>query len=449
MTDTAPRLSRRRGPEREEACTFVGCEEPRWSGSTTGCCLFHAVENGHDAETAGSVWSFARQRVAARRLDFRGCRFPDDPTGQGFHAVVFPGPVTFEDAVFRGTVNFQDADLRGPQGQGEAVFRSARFEGWAQFEGARFARADFIRADFAGHAHFARAAFEGAAQFDYARFARADFAEAVFDDLTGWSGASFERSALFQRATFRSVSFEQVRFQGRASFLDARFHEAANFQGVHFELAELEGVAFEGPVDFSGARAARSFSIDLPSGGLGQGPKRPFAARGWGQTAFRLAKQSAQDRGDYRLAGEFHYAEQCAGESARRANVELRPWRRGFRSAANIVAFARSVGELLFARVLFGYGERPGRVFLTGLGVIVTWSLLYLSTGALAGAVGSAGGRLGWLDCLHFSTVTFTTVGYGDIAPLGIARLLAGSEAILGTALMALFIVSLARKYER
>lgn len=77
------------------------------------------------------------------------------------------------------------------------------------------------------------------------------------------------------------------------------------------------------------------------------------------------------------------------------------------------------------------------------------WSLLYRATGALTGAIGLSGDGLGWLDCLHFSTVTFTTVGYGDITPLGVARLLAGSEAILGTALMALFIVSLARKYER
>lgn len=449
MIDATPRPSRRRVHDRDEACTFPGCAEPRWSGSPTGCCLFHAAENGHDAETAESVWSFARQRVTARRLDFRGCHFPGDPTGQGFHAVVFPGPVTFEDAVFRGTVNFQDADLRGPQGQGEAIFRSARFEGWAQFEGARFGRADFIRAEFAGHAQFERAVFEGAAQFDRARFVRADFAEAVFDDLTGWSGASFERSALFQRAAFRSVSFEQVRFLGRAAFLDARFREAANFQGVDFEVAEFGGAVFEGPIDFSGARAVQSFSIDLPSGGLGQGPKRPFAVRGWGQTAFRLAKQSAQARGDYRLAGEFHYAEQCAGESARRTSVDARPWRRSFWVFSNLVAFARSVGELLFARILFGYGERPGRVFLSGLLVIVTWSLLYRATGALTGAIGRSGDGLGWLDCLHFSTVTFTTVGYGDITPLGVARLLAGSEAILGTALMALFIVSLARKYER
>ena len=447
MSDDALRSRRRRGPEAELTCTYPGCDEPRWEGSAEGRCLFHAAENGHDDEVALSVWSFARQRVAARRLDFRGCRFPDDPSGQGFQGLAFPGSVSFEDAVFAGTANFQDADLGGADGQFEAVFRSARFEGWAQFEGARFGRADFIRAELLGHAQFARARFEGAAQFDYAHFARADFAEATFDDLTGWSGAAFERSVVFARAAFRAVTFEHVHFQGRAAFSGACFRDAVNFQGVHFELADFGGATFEGKADFLGARAAQTFTLDLPGFGGTRRERRPFALRGEGETAYRLAKQAAQERGDYRLAGEYHYAEQCSGERARRSRVMTSPWRPAFFAPSNLAALLRAVGELVFARVLFGYGERPGRVFLTGLGVIFAWSLLYYGSGALTGAV-TAGGTT-WLDCLHFSTVTFTTVGYGDIMPLGVARLFAGSEAILGTALMALFIVSLARRYSR
>ncbi|MDP7162721.1 MAG: potassium channel family protein [Phycisphaerae bacterium] len=52
--------------------------------------------------------------------------------------------------------------------------------------------------------------------------------------------------------------------------------------------------------------------------------------------------------------------------------------------------------------------------------------------------------------CIYFSTVTFTTLGYGDFRPKpGFFRLLAGTEAFLGVALMPLFIVDLARKYTR
>jgi len=45
--------------------------------------------------------------------------------------------------------------------------------------------------------------------------------------------------------------------------------------------------------------------------------------------------------------------------------------------------------------------------------------------------------------------VTFTTLGYGDMAPKPYFRIPAAMEAVLGAALMATFIVSLTRKYMR
>ena len=38
---------------------------------------------------------------------------------------------------------------------------------------------------------------------------------------------------------------------------------------------------------------------------------------------------------------------------------------------------------------------------------------------------------------LNFSLVTYTSLAYGDIAPLGPARLLAGIEALIGLGLIA------------
>lgn len=42
---------------------------------------------------------------------------------------------------------------------------------------------------------------------------------------------------------------------------------------------------------------------------------------------------------------------------------------------------------------------------------------------------------LSFKDSLYFSIMTFTTVGYGDIAPLGVNRLISSLEAIMGIAL--------------
>jgi hypothetical protein len=40
--------------------------------------------------------------------------------------------------------------------------------------------------------------------------------------------------------------------------------------------------------------------------------------------------------------------------------------------------------------------------------------------------------ELTFRDSLYFSTMTFTTVGYGDISPIGINRLIASIESLLG-----------------
>lgn len=47
---------------------------------------------------------------------------------------------------------------------------------------------------------------------------------------------------------------------------------------------------------------------------------------------------------------------------------------------------------------------------------------------------------------LYFSVVTFATLGYGDIQPIGtVARFLAGIEALLGALLAALLVFVLTR----
>lgn len=43
---------------------------------------------------------------------------------------------------------------------------------------------------------------------------------------------------------------------------------------------------------------------------------------------------------------------------------------------------------------------------------------------------------VGLLDCAYFSFITYTTLGYGDIAPLGHLRFLAGLEALTGLVLI-------------
>ncbi len=53
------------------------------------------------------------------------------------------------------------------------------------------------------------------------------------------------------------------------------------------------------------------------------------------------------------------------------------------------------------------------------------------------------------MNSIYFSVVTFTTLGYGDISPLGFARFIAAFEAFMGSFTMALFVVVFVKKMTR
>jgi len=63
---------------------------------------------------------------------------------------------------------------------------------------------------------------------------------------------------------------------------------------------------------------------------------------------------------------------------------------------------------------------------------VVLWALLRWPEFGTLGAVAP-----NLLDSIYFSAVTFTTVGYGDLAPLGPIRFFAGTESLTGFVLIA------------
>ena len=66
---------------------------------------------------------------------------------------------------------------------------------------------------------------------------------------------------------------------------------------------------------------------------------------------------------------------------------------------------------------------------------LFAFAYYYLINGGNAGSLaGNFDGSLN--DCFYFSVSTYTTVGYGDIAPFGHVRFLAGLEALTGLVLI-------------
>jgi tetratricopeptide (TPR) repeat protein len=96
--------------------------------------------------------------------------------------------------------------------------------------------------------------------------------------------------------------------------------------------------------------------------------------------------------------------------------------------------------------LIWGYGERPSRAFSAGLIVVLTAAFVY-SFGYLAKDADIF--RPQFQDAFYFSVVTFTTVGYGDITPVGFMKFVAIVESFCGLFIVPLFVIGLTRKYLR
>lgn len=102
----------------------------------------------------------------------------------------------------------------------------------------------------------------------------------------------------------------------------------------------------------------------------------------------------------------------------------------------------------LLMNVICGYGEKPYRIILSAAFTILAFAFGYMLTDGAAYATGGDY-KIRLVDYIYFSTITFTTVGFGDFLPRAypIFRVMAAAEAFLGVFLSGLFIFTLARKY--
>jgi len=95
-------------------------------------------------------------------------------------------------------------------------------------------------------------------------------------------------------------------------------------------------------------------------------------------------------------------------------------------------SLARMPGAHRRIKVLYGIASvlvlHVAEIWIFGL---VLWALLLWPE---CGSLGSAAQHP--LDMVYFSAVTFTTVGYGDLAPTGPIRFLSGTEALTGFVLL-------------
>lgn len=428
------------------ACAYEGCSESVWSESPDGLCIYHAPQNDKDQDSAREVWQYARRKaVSAEGCSFAGWHFPRDPDGKRFDGLEFAGSAVFSKATFQSIASFSESTFASI-----VDFSDTVFEYIANFSKATFKlNASFIGASFRGKVMFFETNFQSDAMFHMATFKGvAEFSKSTFQGYAALCRANFQHYAWFTEVKFHGeAEFSGVIFQNNARFVRADFFGDAEFSGTNFQGdVVFTGSKFHAEARFVDAffRDGRAVLVDLPSWKLCQKGGRPFYRREQGELLYRMAKEACRRRGDYRQAGQFHYAEQCAIESGRRTACGFKPWKGRFWSC---------LLERGFARLLFGYGEKPHRVLVAGLLCVICWAVLYFAFAGIAPNGSDTQEMLQYKprigECLYFSVVTFTTLGYGDFVakPKPGFRFWVCTEALLGVALMPLFVVGLTRKY--
>ncbi|CAB49417.1 potassium channel family protein [Pyrococcus abyssi] len=153
---------------------------------------------------------------------------------------------------------------------------------------------------------------------------------------------------------------------------------------------------------------------------------------------YRIARTTWEGSGDKENADEYYYLEMLA----RRKRV-IQHYRRGPKTLRKTFKLLEVLFEFLFADLTCKYGtdwKRP--VFLWLSLVIFAFPLFYALTNSVT-PVSSL------MDYVYFSIVTATTLGYGDLHPIGIGKVIASIEAIFGMFMWAVFLTVFARKYMR
>ena len=317
------------------------------------------------------------------------------------------------------------------------VLNSCTFEGNVCFAGP-WDKVDELTVVFKRDVSFNSSVFQGQTRFG----------GVVFRGLAGFDGCTFERIASFRKASFHSRSmFRTALFDGYGLFNGALFEKEVRFTNTCFgKGGNFADVRFEGRADFGGCYS-KSKAVPIYE-------SVRFTRNHYGddETFWRFIKQSCQEAGYYQLAGESFYHERCAHfwHAFRGLNYdELSPLKKVGRFLWGI----RLMPEFVFGRLLFGYGERPNRVLAASVLIILACAFFYASDYAkVCTRIDGTVEQLKFMDGLYFSTITFTTLGFGDMFPDSnylLTRCVAMIEAMSGACLMALFVVCLSKRFSR
>jgi len=395
-------------------CLIKDCGRPTHKESKY--CIFHAsAEEKTEKEFEKALKEYI-QEIKEENKDYN------------FRDFIFIGYIEFNNTVFKTDYT----SFLGAIFQEDVEFIAATFIGCSLFFGATY-KGDvrFIGADFQGYADFREATFEKAANF--------------------W-GATFEGDAYFEEATFKGdADFRKVKFLLLNNFMGATFEGDTDFGNVIFSPGNKLNlkVTESGIISFEHTFLENVFlDLDLDNGVLidftdsllrnTKAQKKQIE----NHILQEERKEFSQAREVYLLLkNNFHSIGRYGDESwafKKEKDMERK-------SYFHFKTIHKWLGSC-FLNGIFGYGEQPGKVIISAIIIILIFTFLFMSYGISDTSIGGFTSK-NYLDCVCFSVITFTTLGYGDFRPVkGCCRICAGTEAFIGALMMALFVYTFARR---
>ena len=252
------------------------------------------------------------------------------------------------------------------------------------------------------------------AQLDGVLIKNVNLRWATFRDV-GFKGARLEKCNLSQVGFFECY-FRRARFE-RCDIVSAKF-ESCDFSSARIEASRLDFATF------------KSCEITLQNFVFRKDSNPQTLVR-----ACRNLKLNAMSMGHFADAGDLAYME----KSYERQAFFGRAFRgNGEDAGGRTKAAAAWLGSLLLSGI-WGYGEKPARLVLAIIAAIFAFGTLQYWLGAVPDN--------GWWAHVYFSGITFLTIGYGDLSPVGaIPRLFAVVEGVAGIATLGMLIASATKK---
>jgi hypothetical protein len=163
---------------------------------------------------------------------------------------------------------------------------------------------------------------------------------------------------------------------------------------------------------------------------------------------FRILKENFRGTGKYDDEDEAYVMfKRFEARSEMQESVSGNKW-------ARLWAYPRFAFKWLVFDKIGLYATSPGRVLLSvvffWLFFSITYYIIHLTgLGQTMSSVENPDKLTPFLQSFYHSAITFFTIGYGDVFPMGFSRIISGVEGFMGVFMMSYFTVAFVRKVLR